>query len=284
MGRCTRRRIKKTRIKRGTKRSRYEKKGGNSVTNTNNNEAANVALQNTGRVLAQSAANVADKIATPIVQAMGVDLNEPVDKTVDRIVGPLETGVAVLKQPRVKKVIQEGLAELVEDAKPAFNKLASDSVSLVANVAEDVAGPLIGIPRTLGNVANIAETGIDLAKKTMGNVSDMTNEISAATSEATNMASEATNMASEATNMASNVSNVANEATNKVASNLNQLKQSQQRAFDNSKRSMEQLTNPLAATGTLQNKNKTMHGGRKRPHANKKTRKQSIFQQLHAYF
>ena len=277
MGRCTRRRIKKTRIKRGTKRSRYEKKGGNSVTNTNNNEAANVALQNTGRVLAQSAANVADKIATPIVQAMGVDLNEPVDKTVDRIVGPLETGVAVLKQPRVKKVIQEGLAELVEDAKPAFNKLASDSVSLVANVAEDVAGPLIGIPRTLGNVANIAETGIDLAKKTMGNVSDMTNEISAATS-------EATNMASEATNMASNVSNVANEATNKVASNLNQLKQSQQRAFDNSKRSMEQLTNPLAATGTLQNKNKTMHGGRKRPHANKKTRKQSIFQQLHAYF
>lgn len=238
-----------------------------NMNNANNaNNQTNVALQNTGRVLAQSAANVADKIATPLIESMGVDLNEPVDETVYRIVGPLETGVAVLKQPRVKKVIQEGLTELVEDAKPAINKLATDSVSLVANVAEDVAGPLIGIPRTLGNMANIAETGIDLAKKTMGNVSDMTNEISAAT-----------NVASAATNK------VASEATN-VASNLNQLKQIQQRSFDNSKRSMEQLTNPLAAPSTLQNKNKTMHGGRKRLHANKKTRKQSIFQQLHAYF
>jgi len=234
-------------------------------------DAINVALQNTGRVLVQTAANAADKIATPFIESMGIDLNESTAQTMDRIVGPLETGVAVLKQPRVQKVMKEGLVVLVDDLKPAMNKLTADSVSLITNVAEDVAGPLIGIPRTLGNMADIAETGIELANKTMGNVSDMTNEISAA-------AKTATDAASDAANSASNLGNVASKSVAGVSNNLNNLKQIQQRSFDNSKRSMAQLTNtPIH--------NKTMSrqaGGSKR--GNKKTRKQSIFQQLHAYF
>jgi methyl-accepting chemotaxis protein len=234
-------------------------------------DATNVALQNTGRVLAQTGVKAVDKIATPLIKSMGIDLNESTAQTVDRLVGPLETGVAVLKQPRVKKVVKEGLEELVDDLKPAMNKLAADSVSLVTNVVEDVAGPLIGIPRTLGNMADIAETGIELANKTMGNVSDMTNEISAA---ATDAASSVKNVG----NVATNASLSASKSVADVSNNLNNLKQSQQRSFDNSKRSMAQLTNnPLH--------NKTMSrqagGGKRR---NKKTRKQSIFQQLHAYF
>lgn len=256
------------------KKANQVKKGGAlpvapSPAMTDKDDATNVALQNTGRVLAQTATNAVDKIATPLIKSMGVDLNESTAQTMDRLVGPLETGVAVLKQPRVKKVVKEGLEELVDDLKPAMNKLAADSVSLVTNVVEDVAGPLIGIPRTLGNMADIAETGIELANKTMGNVSDMTNEISAAASNVGNAATDVAALGSSAVDSLNN-------STSAVANNLNNLKQSQQRSFDNSKRSMAQL-NPIH--------NKTMSrqagGGKRR---NKKTRKQSVFQQLHAYF
>ena len=256
------------------KKANQVKKGGAlpvapSPAMTDKDDATNVALQNTGRVLAQTAVNAVDKIATPLIKSMGVDLNESTAQTMDRLVGPLETGVAVLKQPRVKKVVKEGLEELVDDLKPAMNKLAADSVSLVTNVVEDVAGPLIGIPRTLGNMADIAETGIELANKTMGRVSDMTNEISAAASNVGNAATDVAALGSSAVDSLNN-------STSAVANNLNNLKQSQQRSFDNSKRSMAQL-NPIH--------NKTMSrqagGGKRR---NKKTRKQSVFQQLHAYF
>ena len=263
------------------KKANQVKKGGAlpvapSPAMTDKDDATNVALQNTGRVLAQTATNAVDKIATPLIKSMGVDLNESTAQTMDRLVGPLETGVAVLKQPRVKKVVKEGLEELVDDLKPAMNKLAADSVSLVTNVVEDVAGPLIGIPRTLGNMADIAETGIELANKTMGNVSDMTNEISAAASNVGNAATDVGNAATDVAALGSSAVDSLNNSTSAVANNLNNLKQSQQRSFDNSKRSMAQL-NPIH--------NKTMSrqagGGKRR---NKKTRKQSVFQQLHAYF
>jgi len=186
---------------------------------------------------------------TPLISnsnAKNAIMNEAMNQVIEV---PLESGVSVLKNPRVKKVIQEGLVEIVDDAKPAINKLVGDSVSLIANVAEDVAGPLIGIPRTLGNMANIAETGIGLFQKTLGKVSNMTDEIS--------------------------------NATNNVASSVSDLKQRQQQAFDNSAKSIQQITNSHVNQAIDKKLNKTLNkytGG-----SNNKTKK-SIFQQMYAYF
>lgn len=202
------------------------------------------------RILAQSATNLVDKVGTSIVKGMGVDLNEPVDETMERITNTLQSGVDVLKKPEVKNVIQEGLVELVDDAKPAINKLASDGVSLVANVAEDLAGPLIGIPRTVGNVASIAETGIGLAQKTLGTMSNISNEIA-------------------------NASDAVSNSVGNVQQSVSDLKQQQERAFNNSQKSIQNLTKTHR-----RNSSEFTGGGRKK----NKTRKLSIFQRLHSYF
>jgi len=60
-------------------------------------------MQNTGRILTQSAVNLADKIGTPLVKSLGVDLNESADQTMNKLMVPLESGLAQLKRPRVKK-------------------------------------------------------------------------------------------------------------------------------------------------------------------------------------
>jgi hypothetical protein len=244
----------------------YKSKGGDGYENGNENivqkqsqnqTQTEVALRNTGRAVAQTAVNVADKIATPVVEAMGVDLNQPLDVTIDRVLDPLEKGIDILKQPRVKRVIQKGLVELVDDLKPAAQKLADDSVSLVANVAEDIAGPLIGVPRTIGNAADIVETGIELADKTMGNISD----ISDAVADASKGAVGAVNAISSGDAVSS-------------MSALNSLKKTQAQAFDKSQESMRALGSNVKSL-------KNMTGGRGR---NKTLRKRSIFQELHAYF
>ena len=250
------------------------------------NDKASLAMQNTGRILTQSAVNLADKIGTPLVKSLGVDLNESADQTMNKLMVPLESGLAQLKRPRVKKVIQDGFLELVDDAKPAFDKLASDGVSLVTNVAEDVMGPLIGIPRTLGNVADIAETGIGLANKTLGTVSDISNQLADASS---NVSNSIENVGNTVTNQVGNVSNsvenvgnaltnkVGNAVTNKVgnvSNSVSALKQNQEQAFDNSQKSMRQLTGN-------NNTRKQMGGSRRKRN---KTKKRSIFQELHSYF
>ena len=288
MGYSKKRRPANTRHKTFPRRRRN--RGGNiqRPVNTNTpsqNDQASLAMQNTGRILTQSAVNLVDKIGTPLVKSLGVDLNESADQTMDKLMVPLESGLAQLKRPRVKKVIQDGLAELVDDAKPAFDKLASDGVSLVTNVVEDVAGPLIGIPRTLGNMADIAETGIGLANKTLGTVSDISNQLTNASSNITNSVDQASNAVTGSINQASNAvtgsidqaTNSMNDAvTNKVGNVTNSvsaLKKNQEQAFDNSQESMRQLT------GTT--RKKSMGGGRRK---RMKSRKRSIFQKLHSYF
>lgn len=288
MGYSKKRRPANTRHK--TFHRRRRNRGGNiqRPVNTNTpsqNDPASLAMQNTGRILTQSAVNLVDKIGTPLVKSLGVDLNESADQTMDKLMVPLESGLAQLKRPRVKKVIQDGLAELVDDAKPAFDKLASDGVSLVTNVVEDVAGPLIGIPRTLGNMADIAETGIGLANKTLGTVSDISNQLTNASSNITNSVDQASNAVTGSINQASNAvtgsidqaTNSMNDAvTNKVGNVTNSvsaLKKNQEQAFDNSQESMRQLT------GTT--RKKSMGGGRRK---RMKSRKRSIFQKLHSYF
>ena len=272
------------------------------------NDKASLAMQNTGRILTQSAVNLADKIGTPLVKSLGVDLNESADQTMNKLMVPLESGLAQLKRPRVKKVIKDGFLELVDDAKPAFDKLASDGVSLVTNVAEDVMGPLIGIPRTLGNVADIAETGIGLANKTLGTVSDISNQLADASSNVSNsienvgntvtnqvgnvsnaVTGSVNNVGNAVTNQVGNVSNsvenvgnaltnkVGNAVTNKVgnvSNSVSALKQNQEQAFDNSQKSMRQLTGN-------NNTRKQMGGSRRKRN---KTKKRSIFQELHSYF
>ncbi len=215
----------------------------------NSDNSDSVVARNAKRILAQSATNLVDKVGTSIVKGMGVDLNEPVDETMERITNTLQSGVDVLKKPEVKNVIREGLVELVDDAKPAMNKLASDGVSLVANVAEDLAGPLIGIPRTVGNVASIAETGIGLAQKTLGTMSNISNEIA-------------------------NTSDAVSKSVGNVQQSVSDLKQQQERAFNNSQKSIQNLTKTHR-----RNSSEFTGGGRK-----KKTRKLSIFQRLHSYF
>ena len=263
------RRATNTRHKTFHRRRRY--KGGNNQrprpVNKQQQLNKDLAMQNTGRVLTQSAVNLADKIGTPLVKSLGVDLNESADQTMDKLMVPLESALTQLKRPRVKKVIQDGLAELVDDAKPAFDKLASDGVSLVTNVAEDVAGPLIGIPRTLGNMADIAETGIGLVNKTLGTVSDISNQLADASS---NVSNSVGNVGNAVTGSVNNVGNAVTNQVGNVSNSVSALKKNQEQAFDNSQESMRQLT------GTR----KRMGGGRRR----KKTRKRSIFQELHSYF
>ena len=231
----TRRTLKKNK----TKCKRKTKKVGGATTNTTLKPTTNT--------------NTNAKFNNANLNKMNDEMNAKINNMSDAITSPLESGVAVLQNPQVKKVLQDGLVELVDDAKPALNKLAHDSMSLVANVAEDVAGPFIGIPRTLGNMADIAETGIGLLQKTLGKVSDMSNAITSAT----------------------------NDASTTIAG----LKQSQERALNNSQKSIQQLTNAASTDNIHKKINKTINQTRVGGGGGSKTRKKrSVFQQMHAYF
>lgn len=207
---------------------------------------------------------------------------------VDYLVSVIDT----LKQPVVKQAITTGLKEIVEDAKPAMNKLAEDMVSLGANVAEDVAGPLIGIPRTLENVASLAETGIDLTKKTVDDVSKIKEEIEQTGHKMTDQISQTGQKLSDTvaqtgqqlTNQVSNqVSNQINQATQAAHNTLNDavtqpikdLKRKQEDAFERSKESMRQIAGGRKLT--IKRVTRKQRGG--------KTRKRiSMFERIHSYF
>jgi len=107
----------------------------------------------------------------------------------------------------------------------------------VANVGEDVAGPVIGIPRTISNAMNIIETGTDLTRKVLGNVSKMSNTIAQASSST-------------------------------PSSSISNLQKQQQRSFDASQKSTGNLLK-TARGGALsyKNQNKTRRSVFKRLHA-----------------
>lgn len=234
-----------------TKHKQRQKKGG-KVNNVPEN--VNDPERKKTNIPMQMAVNVADKLATPMLKSMGVDFNESSDQTSTRFRDGLKRGVNILKNPEVKKAIEEGFLELVDDVKPGMEKLERNTVALVANVGEDVAGPVIGIPRTISNAMNIVETGTDLTRKVLGNVSKMSNTIEQASSST-------------------------------PSSSISNLQKQQQRSFDASQKSTGNLRLPAAtsATSATAARRKTARGGASSNKKQNKT-KRSVFKRLHAYF
>jgi hypothetical protein len=233
-----------------TKHKQRQKKGG-KVNNVPEN--VNDPERKKTNIPMQMAVNVADKLATPILKSMGVDFNESSDQTSTRFTDGLKRGVNILKNPEVKKAIEEGFLELVDDVKPGMEKLASNTVSLVANVGEDVAGPVIGIPRTISNAMNIIETGTDLTRKVLGNVSKMSNTIAQASSST-------------------------------PSSSISNLQKQQQRSFDASQKSTGNLRLPAATSATAARRKTAAAAGGASSNKNQNKTRRSVFKRLHAYF